>query len=211
MSAAAIACSRGAAALGFRCRSLMRLPAAQVGCPRSNLSLLQRFSSQLVKSNGSRACLIDTLALVRRLEKEGVPSKQAEAITSTITEVLNESLESVAQSFVSKPEMQRSEMIQDSNLWKFKLEMKGSQILADRRTSTAGQIPANVNKEDATLHSQPHAHQPAQHSVDEFFGKKFRKNARVVASGVARNLNKVGNYIKENIDDILYPYRKPPK
>ncbi|XP_065004370.1 uncharacterized protein LOC108952054 isoform X2 [Musa acuminata AAA Group] len=181
----------------------MRLPAAQVGCPRSNLSLLQRFSSQLVKSNGSSACLIDTLALVRRLEKEGVPSKQAEAITSTITEVLNESLESVAQSFVSKPEMQRSEMIQDSNLWKFKLEMKGSQILADRGTSTAGQIPANVNKEDTTLHSQPHAHQPAQHSVDEFFSKKFRKNARVVASGVARNLNKVGNYIKENIDDIL--------
>ncbi|CAL9164317.1 unnamed protein product [Musa hybrid cultivar] len=44
---------------------------------------------------------------VRRLEKEGVPSKQAEAITSTITEVLNESLESVAQSFVFKPEMQR--------------------------------------------------------------------------------------------------------
>ncbi|CAL9164277.1 unnamed protein product [Musa hybrid cultivar] len=127
MSAAAITWSRGAAALGFRCWSLMRLPAAQVGCPRSNLSLLQRFSSQLVKSNGSRACLIDTLALVRRLEKEGVPSKQAEAITSTITEVLNESLESVAQSFVSKPEMQRSEMIQDSNIWKFKLEMKGSQ------------------------------------------------------------------------------------
>ncbi|THU73839.1 hypothetical protein C4D60_Mb04t27080 [Musa balbisiana] len=127
MSAAAIACSRGAAALGFRCRSLMRLPAAEVGCPWSNLSLLQRFSSQHVKSNGSRACLIDTLALVRRMEKEGVPSKQAEAITSTITEVLNESLENVAQSFVSKPEMQRSEMIQDSNLSKFKLEMKGSQ------------------------------------------------------------------------------------
>ena len=41
------------------------------------------------------------------MEKEGVPSKQAEAITSTITEVLNESLESVAQSFVFKPEMQR--------------------------------------------------------------------------------------------------------
>ncbi|XP_065004374.1 uncharacterized protein LOC135636547 isoform X2 [Musa acuminata AAA Group] len=107
MSAAAIACSRGAAALGFRCRTLMRLPAAEVGCPWSNLSLLQRFSSQLAKSNGSRACLIDTLALVRRLEKEGVPTKQAEAITSTITEVLNESLENVAQSFVSKPEMQR--------------------------------------------------------------------------------------------------------
>ncbi|CAD5175302.1 unnamed protein product [Musa acuminata subsp. malaccensis] len=83
-------------------------------------------AAAIFKSNGSRACLIDTLALVRRLEK-GVPSKQAEAITLTITAVLNESLESVAQSFVSKPEMQRSEMIQDSNLWKFKLKMKGSQ------------------------------------------------------------------------------------
>ncbi|XP_065033328.1 uncharacterized protein LOC135666155 isoform X3 [Musa acuminata AAA Group] len=71
----------------------------------------------------------------------------------------------------------------------------GIEILADRRTSTAGHIPANVNKEvDATLHSQPHAHRPAQHSVDEFFDR-FRKNAGVVASGVARNLNKVGNYI----------------
>ncbi|CAL9087903.1 unnamed protein product [Musa textilis] len=86
----------------------------------------------------------------------------------------------------------------------------GIEILADRRTSTAGHIPANVNKEDATLRSQPQAHRPAQHSVDEFFDR-FRKNAGVVASGVARNLNKVGNYIKENIDDILYPYRKPPK
>ncbi|CAL9164282.1 unnamed protein product, partial [Musa hybrid cultivar] len=79
MSAAAIACSRGAATFGFRCWSLMRLPAAQVGYPRSNLSLLQRFTSD--ESNGSRACLIDTLALVKKLEKEGVPSKQAEAIT----------------------------------------------------------------------------------------------------------------------------------
>lgn len=44
---------------------------------------------------------------VRRLEGEGVPSKQAEAITSAIIEVLNDSLENVAQSFVSKGEMER--------------------------------------------------------------------------------------------------------
>ncbi|CAL9155203.1 unnamed protein product [Musa hybrid cultivar] len=100
MSAAVIACSRGAAALGFRCRSLMRLPAAQVG----------RFSSD--ESNGSRACLVDTLALVKWLEKEGVPSKQAEAITK----VLNDSLESVAESFVSKPKMQRA-LCSDSTLY----------------------------------------------------------------------------------------------
>ncbi|RRT42176.1 hypothetical protein GW17_00036376 [Ensete ventricosum] len=126
MSVAGIACRRGAAALGFRCRSLVQLPTVEVGCPPSNLSLLQRFLSQLIESNGSRAFLVDTLALVRRLEKEGVPSKQAEAMTSTITEVLNESLENFAQSFMSKLEMQRSEMTQDSNCSKFELETKGS-------------------------------------------------------------------------------------
>lgn len=44
---------------------------------------------------------------VRRLEAKGVPSVQAEAITAAITEVLNDSLENVAQSFVSKGEMQK--------------------------------------------------------------------------------------------------------
>lgn len=36
-----------------------------------------------------------------------MPTKQAEAITSTITEVLNDSLENVAQSFMSKSEMDK--------------------------------------------------------------------------------------------------------
>lgn len=44
---------------------------------------------------------------MRSLEAQGVPSKQAEAITGAITEVLNDSLENVAQNFVSKAEMQR--------------------------------------------------------------------------------------------------------
>uniref|UniRef100_A0A0D6QU02 DUF1640 domain-containing protein n=1 Tax=Araucaria cunninghamii TaxID=56994 RepID=A0A0D6QU02_ARACU len=83
--------------------------------------------SQLVKSNGKRAFLVDTLALVRRLEAQGLTSKQAEAITATITEVLNDSLENVAQSFVSKAEMQRSEMTQESALSKFKSEVQSSQ------------------------------------------------------------------------------------
>ncbi|PPD91159.1 hypothetical protein GOBAR_DD11895 [Gossypium barbadense] len=84
--------------------------------------------SQLVKSNGKRAFLVDTLALVRSLEAQGVPSKQAEAITSAITEVLNDSLENVSQSFVSKAEMQKSEMLQEANLSKFKSEVKSSQF-----------------------------------------------------------------------------------
>ncbi|KAE8667390.1 putative cellular nucleic acid binding protein [Hibiscus syriacus] len=83
--------------------------------------------SELVMSNGKRAFLVDTLALVRSLEAQGVPSKQAEAITAAITEVLNDSLENVSHSFVSKSEMQKSEMLQEANLSKFKSEVKSSQ------------------------------------------------------------------------------------
>ncbi|XP_076935123.1 protein FMP32, mitochondrial-like [Bidens hawaiensis] len=82
---------------------------------------------QLAQSNGKRLFLVDTLALVRRLEGQGVPSKQAEAITSAITDVLNDSLENVAQSFVSKGEMQKIEMTQDGNLGKFKSQIQSSQ------------------------------------------------------------------------------------
>ncbi|XP_059296876.1 protein FMP32, mitochondrial-like [Lycium ferocissimum] len=83
--------------------------------------------SQLAKPNAQRAFLVDTLALVRRLEAKGVPSEQAEAITSVITEVLNDSLENVAHSFVSRSEMQKSEMLQEGNLSKFKSEVQSSQ------------------------------------------------------------------------------------
>lgn len=94
----------------------------------SSNSASTRHMSQLVsKVNGNRAFLVDTLALVRRLEAQGVPSKQAEAITASITEVLNDSLENVAQSFVSKPEMQTSVMMQESALSKFKAEVHSSQ------------------------------------------------------------------------------------
>ncbi|PKI64941.1 hypothetical protein CRG98_014683, partial [Punica granatum] len=86
-----------------------------------------REMSQLVKSNGRRLFLVDTLALVRRLEAQGVPSQQAEAITAAVTDVLNDSLENVSQSFVSKPEMQKVEMAQESNLSKFKSEVQNSQ------------------------------------------------------------------------------------
>ncbi|KAJ4714267.1 Protein FMP32 mitochondrial-like [Melia azedarach] len=70
-------------------------------------SLHRKYISQLVSSNGNRLFLVDTLALVRKLESQGVPSKQAEAITAAITGVLNDSLENVSQSVVSKAEMQK--------------------------------------------------------------------------------------------------------
>ncbi|KAF5176742.1 Coiled-coil domain-containing 90b protein, partial [Thalictrum thalictroides] len=67
-----------------------------------------RHMSQLAKSPGKqRAFLVDTLAMVRGLESQGVPSNQAEAITSALTQVTNDSSENVAQSFISKLEMQK--------------------------------------------------------------------------------------------------------
>ncbi|XP_004287840.1 PREDICTED: protein FMP32, mitochondrial [Fragaria vesca subsp. vesca] len=127
--AAAAACRRvaqsgriglsGFGALGGSKLISPSLPHRQLDC---------RLISELVKSsNGKRLFLVDTLALVRRLEGQGVPSKQAEAITAAITEVLNDSLENVSQSFVSKGEQQKNEMIQDSNLSKFKSEVQSSQ------------------------------------------------------------------------------------
>ncbi|CAN1320026.1 Protein fmp32, mitochondrial [Linum perenne] len=90
--------------------------------------------SELVRSNTpKRAFLVDTLALVRVLESHQVPSKQAETITTAIVAVLNDSLESLSHSCVSKEEMQKvqssqvaREMIQDSNFSKFQNELQSS-------------------------------------------------------------------------------------
>ncbi|RYR10771.1 hypothetical protein Ahy_B05g079249 isoform B [Arachis hypogaea] len=123
--AAAAACKR-LAQLGTR--SGIAMPITQFssfGASKSfssNSSL--RSFSQLVKSNGQRLFLVDTLALVRKLEGQGLPTKQAEAITAAITEVLNDSLENVAESLA---EMQRTEMLQESSLSKFKAEVQSSQ------------------------------------------------------------------------------------
>lgn len=86
-----------------------------------------RQMSQLVKPNTNHVCLVDTLKLVRSLEAQGVPSQQAEAITSAITQVLHDSLENVAQSFVSRAEMQKANLLQEGNLSKFKSEVQNSQ------------------------------------------------------------------------------------
>ncbi|KAG2400847.1 uncharacterized protein HKW66_Vig0092990 [Vigna angularis] len=97
-----------------------------------------RHLSQALNSNLKRAFLVDTLALVRGLEAKGVPSKQAEAITSAITQVLNDSLENVVNSFVSKIDMQKSEVIQESSLSKFKSEVQSSQSLRALLNHTMG-------------------------------------------------------------------------
>ncbi|XP_010919387.1 uncharacterized protein [Elaeis guineensis] len=82
----------------------------------------------------------------------------------------------------------------------------GLEILMDRRTSTADHMPAHVH--NAPVHSQPQGYGPTTSSGQDFFSK-FARNAGLVASGVARNLIRVGNQIKDSFDDILYDRRRP--
>ncbi|XP_042472576.1 protein FMP32, mitochondrial-like [Zingiber officinale] len=85
-------------------------------------------SSQLLaKPKSNRVFLVDTLALVKSLEVQGLPTKQAEAVTSAITEVLNDTLERVAQSYSPKEEVHKNQLIQDANLSKFKSFIESSQ------------------------------------------------------------------------------------
>ncbi|XP_066377504.1 uncharacterized protein [Miscanthus floridulus] len=73
----------------------------------------------------------------------------------------------------------------------------GVELLADRK------VPTNVKKE------APKPGQPG-HAADDFL-TKFQRNAGLVANGVAKNLNKVGTYIKDTVGDMMQPYRKRPK
>ncbi|KAL5706614.1 hypothetical protein ACHQM5_024759 [Ranunculus cassubicifolius] len=87
-----------------------------------------RYLSQLARPNNEkRTFLVDNLAMVRKLEAQGVPSKQADAITTAITQVLNDSLDSVSHSFISRQDMQKIEMTQDANLGKFKSQVHSAQ------------------------------------------------------------------------------------
>ncbi|KAF3332277.1 hypothetical protein FCM35_KLT01854 [Carex littledalei] len=86
----------------------------------------------------------------------------------------------------------------------------GLEVLVDRRPSSK-HVPAHNHKEEATSHPpEQRIKRPGLISGEDFVGK-FWRNAGLVASGVATNLNKVGNYVKETVDDILFPYRKRPK
>ncbi|CAI7835056.1 unnamed protein product [Closterium sp. NIES-53] len=80
----------------------------------------------IASSPTRRPYLIDTLALVRRLEAEGLTARQAEAITQLIAEVLHDSLDSVAHTFVSKPDLNKSEMVAEAALVKLKAEVQST-------------------------------------------------------------------------------------
>ncbi|XWS54986.1 hypothetical protein CRYUN_Cryun10bG0136400 [Craigia yunnanensis] len=78
----------------------------------------------------------------------------------------------------------------------------GLEVLLDSAADSTDHVPANIQK-NKDSHSLP---LPQTLTGDEFYNR-FKRNAGLVASGVAKNLNKIGNRIKESLDDILY--RRP--
>lgn len=91
----------------------------------------------------------------------------------------------------------------------------GLELVVDKRpvdNHAPAHAPRVHNKEDERgLPLPQHRPQKPSHPVGDEFLTRFTRNAGLVASGVARNMRKVGNYIKESVDDILYPYRRRPK
>ncbi|MCL7050588.1 hypothetical protein MKW94_006019 [Papaver nudicaule] len=90
----------------------------------------------------------------------------------------------------------------------------GVELLVDKKPAAAEQVSVRVhNKEDDRVVPQPRPYKPVKppHSTAEELLGRFARNAGLVASGVARNLHKASDYIKGSFDDIIYPYRRPPK
>ncbi|KZV25961.1 hypothetical protein F511_08906 [Dorcoceras hygrometricum] len=89
----------------------------------------------------------------------------------------------------------------------------GLEVLVDRRVNTpeTASAPTHAHaKEDGNGLPQRRTHKPA-HSTGDDFLNRFTRNASLVANGVVKNARKVGNQIKQSVDDIFYPYRRRPK
>ncbi|KAK4758485.1 hypothetical protein SAY87_019786 [Trapa incisa] len=87
----------------------------------------------------------------------------------------------------------------------------GLEVLLDKRTTPTPQVQEHARKnEDYHTFRQQRTHEPANTIADDYLSR-FTRSATLVASGVAKNANKVGNHIKETINDILYPYGKRSK
>ncbi|XP_015892425.1 uncharacterized protein LOC107426696 isoform X2 [Ziziphus jujuba] len=86
----------------------------------------------------------------------------------------------------------------------------GLEVLLDKRPVNHDAAHANKSEEKVRTFPQPRTYKPPHPTGDEYLNR-FKRNAGLVASGVARNVNRVCNYVKESLDDILYPYRRRPK
>nr|KJB43389.1 hypothetical protein B456_007G197500 [Gossypium raimondii] len=70
--------------------------------------------------------------------------------------------------------------------------------------------PAHVHsKGDHGVHQ--HQTRKSTYAVEDDFLNRFTRKANLIASRVARDMCRVGNNIKNNVEDILFSSRRPPK
>uniref|UniRef100_A0A1J3ILP3 DUF8204 domain-containing protein n=1 Tax=Noccaea caerulescens TaxID=107243 RepID=A0A1J3ILP3_NOCCA len=97
----------------------------------------------------------------------------------------------------------------------------GFRMLADINASSSNTspVPARVQNRNDSRELPQHQNQnqkpapaPAPAPAPENgFVTRFNRNANLVASGVMKNLKRVGNYVKETLDESMDQYRKRPK
>ncbi|KAL5563115.1 hypothetical protein UlMin_032862 [Ulmus minor] len=93
----------------------------------------------------------------------------------------------------------------------------GLEILLDKRseahTHAPAPAPTHVHNREEIVRPvpQPTRSYKPTHSAGEEYMNRFKRNAGLVAAGVARNVNRACHHIKDTLDDILYPYRRRPK
>ncbi|XP_071739126.1 uncharacterized protein [Rutidosis leptorrhynchoides] len=82
-------------------------------------------------------------------------------------------------------------------------------LMTPRVTNTSSALThAQTKDKHAVPQPQPHLSSPGPgQSASNGFFSRFRRNANVVASGIAKNARRVGNEMKESVYDILNPYR----
>ncbi|KAJ8470777.1 hypothetical protein OPV22_025120 [Ensete ventricosum] len=84
----------------------------------------------------------------------------------------------------------------------------GLELLVDRKTSAAEHVPTHVHNKEVPVHAHREEAKTVHAPRNNFFSK-FSRSAGLVASGVARNLVRVGYSIKNSFEDILYDRRRP--
>ncbi|XP_027910244.1 uncharacterized protein LOC114169331 [Vigna unguiculata] len=79
----------------------------------------------------------------------------------------------------------------------------GLEVVLEEKASnpSVGHVPATHKTEDEHATPQPRRYTPSNRTTE--FLNRFQRNAGLVVSGVAKDLNRVGNFVKDLLNDIL--------
>ncbi|CAM0952596.1 unnamed protein product [Alopecurus aequalis] len=93
------------------------------------------------------------------------------------------------------------------------LELLVDSRMVEKNSPAVEHASARNPKEAAATHPHPQPQEQGQRPqlARQEFMARFKRSAGLVASGVAKNIGKTGTYIKQNIEDIFSPDRRPPK